>query len=49
MRANVAGNGEGYDMLLHPPKKGTYKLTVELTHWITTAVLAQREAIVTAS
>jgi FtsP/CotA-like multicopper oxidase with cupredoxin domain len=43
------GAAERYDMLLHPPKPGKYKLTVELTHWITAAVLFRREIIVTAS
>lgn len=43
------GAAERYDMLLRPPKAGKYKLTVELTHWITTAVLFRREVIVTAS
>jgi hypothetical protein len=36
-------------LLLHPPEKGTYKLTVELTQWITAAVLFRREVIITAS
>ncbi|MGW6173630.1 multicopper oxidase domain-containing protein [Arthrobacter sp. NPDC055138] len=43
------GAAERYDMLLRPPKPGKYKLTVELTHWITTKVLFKREITITAS
>jgi hypothetical protein len=37
------GAAERYDMLLRPPAPGTYKLTVDLLHWITGEVIMSRQ------
>jgi FtsP/CotA-like multicopper oxidase with cupredoxin domain len=43
------GAAERYDMLVHPPSKGTFLLHVDFTHWVTGKVLATRTIPVVAS
>ncbi|XAS66267.1 multicopper oxidase domain-containing protein [Micrococcaceae bacterium Sec5.7] len=42
------GAGERYDIILKPPAPGKYRLTVDLLHWITGAVIASREVSIIA-
>lgn len=42
------GAAERYDMLLHPPKAGTYYLTAQFKHWIEGTVLGECVVKITA-
>jgi FtsP/CotA-like multicopper oxidase with cupredoxin domain len=43
------GAAERYDLLVHPPYKGTFLLHVEFTHWVTGRLMATRTIPVVAA